>query len=162
MDNRTKQIILYSVAVSTILAAIFAPPEQDTVQLTKSTPHLLAAKNYEENIKRTPESLVLIPKDRNQLTDEPNDLFYVKKPPQQKTFMPAPPTAPPLPFLYMGKMIENGELTVFLTRNNKPYVVHRGDVLDSEYRVNAVNPLLVEFTYLPLQQVQALNIGESK
>lgn len=163
MNSRTKQNILYGVAVITILAAVFAPPEQESVQPVRlAQQRWVKTQASDSSVKVVAKSSRLMPKNRSSLTDEPDDLFYVKKPPPPKVAKPEPPTAPPLPYVYMGKMIENGELTIFLTRNNKPYVVHSGDVLDNEYHVNAIRPPLVDFTYLPLQQVQVLNIGENK
>jgi hypothetical protein len=35
-------------------------------------------------------------------------------------------------------------------------------VLDGQYRVDAIDPPLLEFTYLPLAQKQTLNIGTTK
>jgi hypothetical protein len=66
-----------------------------------------------------------------------------------------------LPFTYMGKMDENGELTVFLTKGEVPYVAKVGSVLDGQYRVDSIQPPMVEFTYIPLGQKQILNIGIS-
>lgn len=162
MNSKTKQILLYGTALFTIIAAIFAPSEQETVQPVQTQKVLLVSQTSSTNIKVSSEASRLMPKSRNSLTDEPGDLFYVNKPPPAKALKLELPVAPPLPYLYMGKMIENGVLTIFLTRDNKPYVAHSGDILDNEYRINAIHPPLMEFTYLPLKQNQALNIGEYK
>ena len=37
-----------------------------------------------------------------------------------------------------------------------------GAVLDGQYRVDAIDPPLLEFTYLPLAQKQTLNIGTTR
>jgi hypothetical protein len=72
---------------------------------------------------------------------------------------PPPPQAPPLPFTYMGKLIEDGRTVVFLTRGEHNYVVRQGDTIDRTYRVDAVAEDSLSFTYLPLKQKQQLVFG---
>lgn len=72
---------------------------------------------------------------------------------------PPPPTAPPLPFKFLGQMIENGKVTVFLSLNDRNMVVKAGDTIDDLYHVDAIVNGGVEFTYLPLQQKQTLPAG---
>ena len=72
---------------------------------------------------------------------------------------PPPPMAPPLPFIYLGKAAENGRWEVFLAIGDKTYVVHDKMVIDGMYRVDAIAPPNLTLTYLPLNQVQQLNIG---
>ncbi len=72
---------------------------------------------------------------------------------------PPPPTAPPLPFTLIGKANENGALEVYLARAGKVYIVKPKTVIDGTYRVDAIAPPLLTLTYLPLNQVQQLNIG---
>ena len=68
---------------------------------------------------------------------------------------PAKPTAPPLPFAYLGKVIEDGKLAVFLARGGESLSVKPGDTL-GEYRVDAVTENEIRFTYLPLKTKQSL------
>jgi hypothetical protein len=74
----------------------------------------------------------------------------------------AAPEAPPLPFRYVGKMIEDGKLAVFLSRGEDSYSVHagqkRGQKIDEQYRVDKVTETSVTFTYLPLKTKQTLDI----
>jgi hypothetical protein len=76
---------------------------------------------------------------------------------------PAPPQAPPLPFRYLGKMIEDGELAVFLARGEESYSIKKpatkkGQKLDDNYRVDKVTEDRITFTYLPLKIQQTLDI----
>lgn len=80
-------------------------------------------------------------------------------PPPARLPPPPPPSAPPLPFTYLGKAVADGAWQVYLTRGDRAYVVREKDVVDGVYRVDAIAPPLVTFTYLPLNQVQQLNIG---
>ncbi|MDO8439509.1 MAG: hypothetical protein Q7S67_04650 [Telluria sp.] len=72
---------------------------------------------------------------------------------------PPPPTAPPLPFTYFGKAAAEGSWEVYLARGNKTFVVRNNMVIDGMYRVDAIVPPNLTLTYLPLNQVQQLNIG---
>ena len=76
-----------------------------------------------------------------------------------KAAPPPPPMAPPLPFTYLGKAAENGSWEVFLAIGDKTYVVRDKMVIDGIYRVDAIAPPNLTLTYLPLNQVQQLNIG---
>ncbi|MDQ1815217.1 hypothetical protein RBA41_18110 [Massilia sp. CCM 9210] len=72
---------------------------------------------------------------------------------------PPPPSAPPLPFVYIGKAVGEGAWEVFLARGDKTYIVRNKMVIDGIYRVDAIAPPTLTLTYLPLNQVQQLNIG---
>ena len=72
---------------------------------------------------------------------------------------PPPPSAPPLPFTFLGKAVGDGRWEVFLARGDKTYIVRSHTVIDGQYRVDAIAPPLLTLTYLPLNQVQQLNIG---
>lgn len=82
-------------------------------------------------------------------------------PPQsaQQASPPAPPSAPPLPFTFVGKAAAEGQWEVFLARADKTYIVRANMVIDGTYRVDAIAPPTLTLTYLPLNQVQQLNIG---
>ena len=75
---------------------------------------------------------------------------------------PPPPMAPPLPFVYLGKVAADGAWEVFLSRADKTYIVRAHTVIDGAYKVVAIAPPVMTLTYLPLNQVQQLNIGVSE
>lgn len=92
--------------------------------------------------------------------------WYVAPPPPPPPVVdttPAPPpkpTAPPLPFTYMGSYAPNGAKPVFfLTHGDRVYDVHIGDTLDNTYTVDAFNNGALVFTYKPLNQQQQLMTG---
>jgi hypothetical protein len=72
---------------------------------------------------------------------------------------PPPPSAPPLPFTFLGKAVEQGVWEVFLARGSETLIVRDKMVIDGVYRVDAIAPPGMTITYLPLNQVQQLNIG---
>lgn len=79
-------------------------------------------------------------------------------PPPRASAEPAP-VAPPLPFTYLGKAAADGAWEVFLSRGNQTYVVRAQAIIDGQYRVETIAPPLMTITYLPLKQIQQLNIG---
>jgi hypothetical protein len=115
-----------------------------------------------------PPILRLVPRDQLIADDEADDKSFLSQnwnppppppPPPQPAGPPPPPTAPPLPFTVIGKAQSNTGWEAYLSRNDQVYVVRAGDVLDGTYRVDAVAPPMLTLTYLPMNQVQQLNIG---
>jgi len=68
---------------------------------------------------------------------------------------PQKPVAPPLPFRYLGKMLEDGKLSVFLANGEESLSVRAGQRI-GDYRVDKVTEAEVVFTYLPLKTKQSL------
>jgi hypothetical protein len=80
-------------------------------------------------------------------------------PPPAPAPPPPPPSAPPLPFTYIGKSVGDGAWEVYLVRGERTYLVREKTVIDGAYRVDTIAPPILTLTYLPLNQVQQLNIG---
>lgn len=83
-------------------------------------------------------------------------------PPPPPPAPPPPPQAPPLPFAFLGKQLEEGKWIVFLSNQERTYVAKEGAVLETAYRVEKIVPPTLSFTYLPLQQQQTLAIGSAE
>lgn len=79
--------------------------------------------------------------------------------PAQAAPPPPPPSAPPLPFTFIGKSLQEGRWEIFLARGDRTYLVREAAVIEGTYRVDAIRPPVLTLTYLPLNQVQQLNIG---
>lgn len=60
-----------------------------------------------------------------------------------------PPPEPPLPFQYLGKVIDEGKLSVFLMSGSAHYSVQQGETVIKQYRVDRITDAAVTFTYLP-------------
>lgn len=113
-----------------------------------------------------PDLLALIPRERLMEDGEAvkEGAFAVQNwtpppPPPMKPPPAPPPVAPPLPFIYLGKAQENGAWEVFLARGSETLIVRQQQAIDGVYRVDAIAPPTMTLTYLPLQQVQQINIG---
>ncbi len=91
--------------------------------------------------------------------------WYVPPPPPKYVAPPPPPPAPPpapppLPFVYLGKILDSGEITVFVAFNGRNIAVKANEVIESTYRVDAIDPRSMVLTYLPLDMKQTLSLGE--
>ena len=71
-----------------------------------------------------------------------------------------PPGAPPLPFVYIGKLLSEDINAVFLTQGERNLIVHEGDVIDAIYRVDRLSDAGLTFIHLPTGIQQNLPIGE--
>lgn len=68
------------------------------------------------------------------------------------------PEVPPLPFAYVGKVIEDGKQEVYVMRGDELITVARGQKIGNEYRVERITPTGITFTYLPLKTRQTLDL----
>ncbi|WP_428827822.1 hypothetical protein ACLIKD_07580 [Azonexus sp. IMCC34842] len=87
-----------------------------------------------------------------------NKSWYVSPPPPP----PPKPTAPPLPFQYLGKLSEDGETRVFLNHQGKHLIAKVGDVINGTYNVEEIAGGQMTFLYQPLQEKQTLAIGSER
>jgi hypothetical protein len=94
--------------------------------------------------------------------------WYVPPPPPR--FVPPPPaapppivvpTAPPLPFTYLGRYGDTASRTIILSKGERVYTVAVGDVIENTYRVEKLTAGMVNLTYLPLNIQQSLRTGEA-
>lgn len=96
--------------------------------------------------------------------DEITDLFAPRKtalPAAAVASQPPPPpapSAPPLPFTYLGKLIDGDKLEVFVAHEGEHYSLEKGKTISGEYRVESVTAHAVSFIYLPLGIRQKLSI----
>jgi hypothetical protein len=85
---------------------------------------------------------------------------WTPPPPPPPPPAPAPPPiAPPLPFTYLGKKVEDGKWEVYLARDNQTYVVREQSTIEGIYQVQSIAPPELTLTYLPLKQLQTISIG---
>ena len=87
--------------------------------------------------------------------------WYVPPPPPplQPPAPPPVPTAPPLPFTYLGRYEDAPTQLAILVNGERMYTVAAGDVIEGIYRIERVTPGMVELTYLPLNIKQTLGTG---
>lgn len=85
--------------------------------------------------------------------------WYVPPPPPPPEPPPPPPkpTAPPMPFAYLGSYDGGSKLIIILSKGDRVYTVSPGDVIEGTYRVESIKGLWLEMTYLPLKIRQTIN-----
>lgn len=91
--------------------------------------------------------------------------WYTPPPPRPERVRTAPvvrtPTAPPLPFEYIGRYEQAGVGTsYYLVKDDRVYDVKLGDVIDGTYSVERVANGQLYFKYLPLNSSQGLRLGD--
>ncbi len=101
---------------------------------------------------------------RPAMPDNVKDMFPAKSwyvPPPPPKIRPAP-VAPPLPFVYIGKIMEPGKNpTVILESQNRTYLVQENDAVGSNYRIDTIRPPVMTLTYIPLEIKQTMQIGDA-
>ncbi|HJV26888.1 MAG TPA: hypothetical protein VJ673_14465 [Aromatoleum sp.] len=70
---------------------------------------------------------------------------------------PPAPTAPPLPYRFVGAIEDAQGKAVFLLDGNQVRLVREGEKLGSQYRVERITSTNIEMTYLPLGLKQTLS-----
>jgi hypothetical protein len=84
-------------------------------------------------------------------------------PPPPAAPPPPEPTAPPLPYVFLGSFAPGGEPPVyFLARGDRVIDAHVGDRLDGVYHFESAGGGQLVFVYLPLDIRQTLAAGASK
>lgn len=104
-------------------------------------------------------------------TDEILNLFrastWYLPPPPPPPAPPAPPppppapVTPPLPFTYMGQLVEDGKALYILARADRVVTVQVGDTIDKTYRLESAAGGVLSFVYVPLGTKQTLATGVS-
>ena len=70
------------------------------------------------------------------------------------------PRAPPLPFQYLGKLLEEGAVVAFVSQGALNHLLRSGDLV-ADYRVEQITPAEMTFVYLPLNEKQRLTFGSA-
>lgn len=184
---KVRRALLLGLLAATVAAAVFEPAEDEIAQPASAGKNPVRAEHRPEAKKPEPaEREPINPEpgktgpqhadisglqlDKLKRAAAPNhkkepELFPAKSwyiaPPEQKPAPLAPPAAPPLPFSYMGKLMEDGKPVVFLNIRERNFIVKEGDIVAGNYRVEKIQPQMVTMTYLPLNMQQTLMMGAS-
>lgn len=100
---------------------------------------------------------------RAPIEEAPAELFATEQdvaPEAEMPQTPVKPTTPAFPFVYAGKMIEEGQYTIFLSQGERNLALHAGEVIDGVWRIQSIQPPTMVLTYLPLKTEVSMAIGE--
>lgn len=97
---------------------------------------------------------------RERFETQAADAFAPKswQPPPPPPPLPEAPKAPPLPFRYLGKVMQEGEVMAFLGHGARTHLARAGDIL-ADYRIEDITPAEMTLVYLPLNEKQRLTFG---
>lgn len=100
---------------------------------------------------------------RERKGDSLQEIFAVPQPviPAPVVAKPEPvtvPSAPPLPFTYLGRMKKGERTTLYLLRNQEMVIAEEGATLEGGYRLERISETTAHFVYLPLGTPQPLGI----
>jgi hypothetical protein len=157
---------ILGLALASTLTCVASMQDKDESDNTVVQPNHLKPRQLQKNEQGDSQQVgdgLVAKMNRQRLPENEKDMFVSKSwfvpPPPPKAVQP---TAPPLPFVYMGKLAEEGEnLIILLSKQNRNYQVKVGDVLDNTYHVDEVRPPIMTLTYLPLNIKQTIQIGAS-
>lgn len=170
LSSRQRWIILGGLLAGTIAAGMLADDEPPAAKGKKEVarPAAVAKSGGESGERgREPRPAALEFPALASLAAPPEELavdpfrgksWYVPPPPPP----PPKPKAPPLPFQYLGKVVDNGEVKVFLAQQGKHLIASAGDVIDGTYTVEEIAGGRMTFLYQPLNERQILAIGPDK
>jgi hypothetical protein len=163
MPTRTRWLILGSLLTATLAAMVWVNEQSEPTALTVAEPRKSQGGVQLAQAPASRLSLEKLQRRAGADAEQMQDVFKAKSwyvpPPPPKPTPPPPPAPPPLPFKYLGKLLDDGKLTVFISNQDKNYAVKAGDTLEGAYRVDSVEAQRVLFTYLPLNMQQTLVIG---
>jgi hypothetical protein len=69
------------------------------------------------------------------------------------------PSAPPLPYRFGGQVVQEDGMRVVLLKGERVYEVREGETLEDGYRLDAIQPRGLSFTYVPLGAKQELAVS---
>lgn len=99
---------------------------------------------------------------RKEIMDSAINMFEVPSSEQEAISIVAMPSAPPVPmnpYIYAGKLLENGEMVVFLTNGRNNYAVKSGDTIEDEWKVKAIRSTEMILLNLATQTQISVQIG---
>ena len=74
---------------------------------------------------------------------------------------PAAPVAPPMPYRFAGKLLQDGKLQVFLAKGDEVVSAREGETLDGTYRVESIDDAQITLLYLPLKHKESIPVNSS-
>ncbi len=156
-----RRALLSAVALSLVALVVFDSEDEPRGAVSAAAPRAPQPAAKGEAVPLP--AIALEKLDEKVSRDPVSDAFEARSweppPPPPKKVTPPPPQAPPLPYTYMGKMMDGDQVIVFLAKRERNYVVKQGETLDGAYRIDDIKDTTMVFTYLPLAQQQVLTIG---
>ena len=157
-----RKVLLALGLVAAIVASLMDLPAFDDVQL--ETASAAPAGAAVVALRKAPAAVAASPlRARFESGAQPADLFALRdwqpQPASLQRKVEAP-KAPPLPFHYLGKVLEEGAVVAFVSQGALNHLLRSGDLV-ADYRVEQITPAEMTFVYLPLNEKQRLTFGSA-
>ena len=157
-----RKVLLALALVGAIVASLIDLPARDEVQpeSASAAPSGVAV----AALRKAPAVLAAAPMPARFESGAPAaDLFALRDwqpPPASLQRKVEAPKAPPLPFHYLGKVLEQGAVVAFVSQGALNHLLRRGDIV-ADYKVELITPAEMTFIYLPLNEKQRLTFGSA-
>ncbi len=170
MRSRYRKIILFSILGGVVALVFLDPMSEKNVSSpsspVSSRPHgLNEVTGRQESAKGESKTRGLALPERPALSEARSDLFgsqsWQPPPPPKIIAAPVAPTAPPLPYRFAGKLLQEGRLQVFLAKGDAAIPIKQGEILDGTYRVESIGEDKITLTYLPLGHKESISVSSS-
>ena len=146
MRSRQRKIILFAILGGVVALVFLDPMSEKNVSSpsspVSSRPHGLNEVTDRQGIaKAESRTLGLTLPEHRTLSETRSELFGSQswQPPAPKiTATPVVRTAPPLPYRFAGKLVQDGKLQVFLSKGDVAIPIKQGEILDGTYRVESI------------------------
>jgi hypothetical protein len=169
MDKATKRrwIILLSLAVATAVASLYPTDDAPDSSLVAANTRTSRPAAKAADIVDNPLAAVL-PGDvdpfapRGWQAPPPPAPIQVAPVAPKPIAPPAPVGPPPLPFKFMGRMNDDGEQLLYLSRGDQTFIARSGETLEGAYKVLGIDAQGIEFEHLPTGEKQTLTIPASE
>lgn len=156
--------LLWTLALGiTLWFSWHAPEEKGIIQAKRDSVQIIDPKkgsagiNHESQFHLMPRTIDV--EVHNNIFAVPSEMVSAR--PQQRV----EPSAPPLPFSYLGSVIENGEKKIFLNMGEQMLIVKVGELIDDRYKLIAIEKMgdksRLKFSYLPMKLTQTMVVNNA-
>lgn len=169
MRSRQRKIVLFAILGGIVALVFLDPMSEKNVSVTSpeissrpAGPAGLTDADGSAKSKSKTRGLAL--PERLALSEARSELFGPQSwqpPPPKITAAPVVPTAPPLPYRFAGKLVQDGKLQVFLAKGDAAIPIRQGEILDGAYRVEAIGEDRITLVYLPLGHKESIPVNSS-
>lgn len=162
LSPKMRSLLLITASGLTLAAVFFAPPaEVEAMDTVKP----VAPRTHEARMETPPDTdvpdIVIVRAGDGTPLDDPftSKASKAEVAQAQEPVAPPEPSAPPLPYSYLGKIMEDGKTVIFLGKQENNYSVRIGETVDGLYRLDEISDQALTLVYLPLDKKQMLPIG---
>lgn len=152
----------------TLAAAVWVSQLEDAeeavseISSVEKSNELFRLTNQESLVDKNSQIVVSNVMQRPPNKDAPNNIFTAIAPVETMLSQnaEAPTTTVSVnPFIYAGKIVEDGKMLVFLIDGEKSHAVKAGDVIEDIWKIMSIKPPNMTIKYIPLNIEMQMEIG---